>query len=190
VADLPEAILLTLPGELDVFLRQPTLADAQAIFDFDRSVQGEAVLQGNDPDEEPMPVAERKEWIRNALESGDCLVLLAEHKSRVKSLLECRVRERPRMNSHVLRFYISIARELWGKGLGTAMLESMLDWARSHPSIEKVSLSVLSSNKRAIQLYRKLGFEEEGRKRREFRLPDGTEADDVFMAIFLERKRK
>ena len=32
-----------------------------------------------------------------------------------------------------------------------------------------------------MHLYRKFGFEEEGRMRRRIRFPDGTEVDDVVM---------
>lgn len=49
-------------------------------------------------------------------------------------------------------------------------------------------LRVRSTNARAIGLYKKLGFVEEGRFRRRLRLEDGTFVDDVAMAYFPAKK--
>lgn len=179
-------LLLTLPGEIDVFLKTPAPEDAPEIMKFDLAVKNEEHLQGNDPDEAPLTIEERAQWIRSC-QSPDCFSLIGIYRGEVIAFLESRVRARPRMNSHVLRFFISIRRDFWGKGLGTGILTAMLEWAQNQARIEKVSLGVLSSNKRAIHLYRKLGFVEEGRKKREFQFSDGTYADDISMALFLKR---
>jgi RimJ/RimL family protein N-acetyltransferase len=44
----------------------------------------------------------------------------------------------------------------------------------------------LSTNTRAITLYERAGFELEGRLRDEIRLPDGTFADDLWFAFWLD----
>ena len=67
--------------------------------------------------------------------------------------------------------------------MGTALLRHALDWARS-VGVQKVTLEVFASNDPALALYRKLGFEEEGRRRREF-LIDGNLIDGVLMALWL-----
>ena len=50
--------------------------------------------------------------------------------------------------------------------------------------LEKIELSVYCSNVAAINLYRNLGFEEEGRKKRG-RLVDGSYDDVLLMALDL-----
>ena len=50
--------------------------------------------------------------------------------------------------------------------------------------LEKIELSVYSSNEAAIALYRSFGFEEEGRRRRG-RLVDGVHDDVILMGLFL-----
>lgn len=59
------------------------------------------------------------------------------------------------------------------KGIGKLLIKGLLDWAESNPLIEKVSLGVFSTNKRAIALYKKMGFIEEGRKIKEFKMDNG-----------------
>ena len=51
--------------------------------------------------------------------------------------------------------------------------------------IECVGLTVLSDNTPAIGLYRSVGFEEEGRRRREVCYETDEYADQVQMALFL-----
>ncbi|HKW49240.1 MAG TPA: ribosomal protein S18-alanine N-acetyltransferase [Gemmatimonadaceae bacterium] len=56
------------------------------------------------------------------------------------------------------------------RGIGSALLDSALDEARSHKT-DEVFLEVRSSNLRARQLYESRGFAEVGRRRRYYRQP-------------------
>jgi RimJ/RimL family protein N-acetyltransferase len=49
------------------------------------------------------------------------------------------------------------------------------------PLIEKVSLGVLSTNQRSIELYKNMGFVEEGRKMKEGKFNEHVYADDILM---------
>ena len=57
---------------------------------------------------------------------------------------------------------IAVVKEWRGRGVGTALLETLLAWATTETLIEKVGLEVFTTNAEAIRLYRKLGFVEEG----------------------------
>ena len=60
-----------------------------------------------------------------------------------------------------------------------------LDWAEKNPLIEKVSLGVLSTNYRAIALYKSMGFVEEGRKIKEIKINENEYVDDILMYKFV-----
>jgi RimJ/RimL family protein N-acetyltransferase len=62
-------------------------------------------------------------------------------------------------------------------------MEEALNWART-AGITKVELEVFPHNAPAIALYRKLGFEEEGKLRKRY-LIGGHHVDAVLMAIQL-----
>ena len=66
------------------------------------------------------------------------------------------------------------------------MLEALLEWAEANPLIEKIGLSVFSSNADAFRLYRRLGFAEEGRRAKAIRLAPGEYVDEVLMAKFVK----
>ncbi|MYL44250.1 GNAT family N-acetyltransferase [Virgibacillus halodenitrificans] len=53
----------------------------------------------------------------------------------------------------------------WGKGYGKEALQLLLTYAFNELNLHRVSLQVFSFNTRAIQLYEKLGFVEEGKCR-------------------------
>jgi RimJ/RimL family protein N-acetyltransferase len=70
-------------------------------------------------------------------------------------------------------------------GMGTLLLQALIDWAEAHPAIEKLSLAVLATNTAAIGLYRRFGFIEEGRRPREVKLGPDEYVNDVLMYRFV-----
>jgi putative acetyltransferase len=86
--------------------------------------------------------------------------------------------------AHVRTLTIVVHPQHMGQGVGTALLQALLDWARVHDSVERVELRVRSGNAAAIHLYKKCGFAEENRFRRRIKLPDGSLIDDIGMTWF------
>lgn len=68
-------------------------------------------------------------------------------------------------------------------GIGTAMMKIAMENAREK-GIEKLYLSVFSSNTSAINFYKKCGFETEGILKKQF-IIDGRYLDEVYMAKWL-----
>ncbi len=75
----------------------------------------------------------------------------------------------------------------WGRGLGRSVTGFVVGWGFSELNLNRVYLSVLASNERAIRLYRSLGFCQEGCLR-EAQFKGGRFVDVVLMSI-LERDR-
>jgi len=71
-----------------------------------------------------------------------------------------------------------------GRGLGRRLIERALEAARAFP-LTRVELAARADNERAIALYRKVGFEVEGRRRRAM-LIDGLYYDDITMALLFD----
>jgi RimJ/RimL family protein N-acetyltransferase len=71
------------------------------------------------------------------------------------------------------------------KGVGSALMDYAISWAKKNKEIEKISLSVFSTNERAINLYKKFGFEVEGILRKQFILK-GKYVDDIEMGLQLQ----
>jgi ribosomal protein S18 acetylase RimI-like enzyme len=67
--------------------------------------------------------------------------------------------------------------------LGERLLRHVLDYAFTLDGIEQVQLSVIASNKTAIKLYEKLGFQSFGAQPHYFKVEDGY-LDQQFMQLF------
>ncbi len=108
------------------------------------------------------------------------LRLIAEREGRVVG--ELKVERHPlRMLAHGGWLAVSIHPEVQGLGLGRALVEAALEWAR-RSGVTRIELGVLASNLRAQRLYQSCGFVLEGVRRRFLRHPDGRWEDDLLMA--------
>ena len=75
-------------------------------------------------------------------------------------------------------------KDCWGRGVGGETLRLMLERAAAL-GLRKVLLEVAADNPRAIELYRRIGFQTEGVLRRQLVRPEGA-VDVLVMAYFLE----
>jgi ribosomal protein S18 acetylase RimI-like enzyme len=89
--------------------------------------------------------------------------------------------------SHVFRLTIVVHPGYQSQGIGNALMSELMDWAKQTPRVRKIELLVRATNQRAIRLYSKFGFLEEGRFKDRVRLPDGSFVDDLAMAWFPKR---
>ena len=86
---------------------------------------------------------------------------------------------------HAVGLGIDVHRDYRHQGVGRALMQAMLDWARAHPAIRRVELDVFTHNLPAISLYLKFGFVVEGRKKHAY-FKDGRYVDAYLMALLLE----
>ena len=82
---------------------------------------------------------------------------------------------------HVAGLGISVAAAWQGKGVGDELMRRLLEWADSWAGYLRIELTVYVDNARAIALYRKHGFVEEG-VNRAHALRDGVYVDSLMMA--------
>lgn len=71
-----------------------------------------------------------------------------------------------------------------GRGVGSALVQAAIDMARGQ-GLHKLSLEVFAHNTAAIALYRKSGFVEEGRRRKQYRRASGELWDSIVMGLAL-----
>jgi putative acetyltransferase len=85
---------------------------------------------------------------------------------------------------HGVRLGMSIRKAWCGRGIGTEMMRYAIAWAKGTGVVRRIELLVYADNARAIHLYRKFGFVEEGR-RRGVVLRDGVYIDDLIMGLMV-----
>jgi RimJ/RimL family protein N-acetyltransferase len=84
---------------------------------------------------------------------------------------------------HVAKVGIGLLQPFREIGIGTALMECTIEWAGAQP-LEKLTVSTFSTNQRAINLFKKVGFTATGVRHRQYRV-DGDYVDEVLMERFL-----
>ncbi|AYC28554.1 GNAT family N-acetyltransferase [Paenisporosarcina cavernae] len=168
-----------------VIIRPVSESDANDLF----NIQQSDISEGDyfivvPKDMEGVTAENHLKQIQSVLASENDLILVAESENKVIGSIRFRAQIYERL-AHTGTISMSIAKEHRSKGIGKLLLSALLDWAEKHPSIEKVSLGVFSTNSQAIALYQKMGFQEEGRKIREIKLSETEYIADIIMCKFV-----
>jgi RimJ/RimL family protein N-acetyltransferase len=163
----------------DVVVRQAEAADAGALVALAREVAAEpegwllATPDWRSPGEE-------RRYLRAARGHPDAAVFVAEGPDGIVARLSLSRDAHP-ASRHVADVGLMVAAGHRRRGVGTALLERAIEWAREH-GVRKLELHVFPHNEPAIALYERFGFREEGRRRAHYRRSDGTFVDAILMA--------
>ena len=76
---------------------------------------------------------------------------------------------------------MAVQKRFQGKGVGTALMQALVDLADKWLPVTRIELTVFTDNERAIGLYKRFGFEVEG-THRAYALRDGKYVDTHAMA--------
>jgi putative acetyltransferase len=82
---------------------------------------------------------------------------------------------------HVGHLGLAVHDKWQAKGVGTALMQALIDLADNWLNLSRLELTVFVDNAPAIKLYKKLGFDIEGTHRK-FAFRDGEYADGYTMA--------
>ena len=82
---------------------------------------------------------------------------------------------------HAMHLGMAVTVPAQGKGVGSALMAALIDYADRWVAVMRIELTVFTDNERAIALYRKFGFVQEGIFRA-YGLRDGRYQDVLAMA--------
>ena len=161
---------------------EPT--DAVAILAYLKQVGGETDNLSFGGEGMPITVEQEAQFITDTLASDRDLMLLAKEGEQI---VGCgTLNTLPRRMAHRAEIGISVVKAAWGKGIGTQLLQMLIDFAAAH-DVAILSLDVRCDNDRAIRLYQRFGFEIIGRFPGFSRI-DGKDIDFFQMALRLPEK--
>ena len=161
-------------------IRAPEPTDAAAVLAHAQAVMTESEFNITTPAEFTMTEMQERDWLQGFLEKPGHLALVAEVDGALVGFLHFAVSHRQRLAHHGA-LGISVKKSHWGRGIGKALMETLLAWATDEPGVEKVCLAVVATNERAVRLYQNLGFMEEGRRIKEVKFGPGRYEDDLLM---------
>jgi RimJ/RimL family protein N-acetyltransferase len=167
---------------LNYIVRSAVEADAKKMSQVRVQIDGETENLDREQGEAYIDELGFKEIIKEDTESARNLFLVAEVNGRIVGFSRCEGNKLKR-TSHKVEFGVCVLKEFWGYGIGKNFLAKTVDWADT-TGIKKITLNVLETNDKAIQLYQKYGFEIEGFLKNDKILSDGNYYTTIVMGRF------
>jgi RimJ/RimL family protein N-acetyltransferase len=127
----------------------------------------------------PITLDSTKEYLKNILENDGSFVLLCINEDSIIGSIDV-VRKKRLEECHVADIGMCIKKEYRNKGIGTKLLQEMIEICREEKKIKKIELDVFSNNVAGKKLYEKVGFEYEGRRKRSI-IKDNKKIDLIMM---------
>ncbi|MBD1918265.1 MULTISPECIES: GNAT family N-acetyltransferase [Cyanophyceae] len=181
-----EASTQVLADGTKVTIRSAIPEDAVATLSLFRSVVEEGFYTLAEPTELTTTVEDEQATIAEDQECPGNLCLVAEVESEIVGMIraESGSYRRTRHFADIDSMWVETS---WrGRGISNVLIISLLNWAKQHPTLEKLGLFVFSNNTRAIKFYKKHGFVTEGRYSRDMKLGENNYVATVAMGLLIK----
>ena len=164
-------------------IREATPEDAEEMILFLNQVGKESdnLMHGKDGFHVPIEGVRRRLALLS--DSDNSIVIVAVINSEIIARADLDGYPNMRMH-HRAKFSIAVKKDYWNKGIGTAMMNTILKSAKTM-QLKIIELEVLADNFAGIALYKKMGFETIGTYKN-FWYANGTYKDALIMQKCLD----
>ena len=166
---------------MDFVITRAVPEDAAALLEQCRTVGGETDNLTFGAEGLPFTVEQEREFLAGM--EGANAMFVAKMGDRIVGSIGVHPAGGSERMAHRAGFGITVIRECWGQGVGSALLQTAIDFAKE-AGISVLSLEVRSDNARAIALYEKFGFQKIGHFPDFFRI-HGESVDFELMNLYL-----
>lgn len=167
-----------------VTIRKPVIEDAENIISIISTADTETLFLARNPGEFSPTVEREQSIIQNVLKDSDGTWFVAEYEGKLVGQCSVglvrwyqRYRHRAEVAFVVLNDYCDL-------GIGGKMMEECIKWCREN-GVTQIELDVVTTNQRALTMYKNFGFEIVGTVPNALRYPDGKSADEYKMVKIL-----
>jgi len=167
----------------DYKIVEATPNDAQGILDFLKIVGGETGNLSFDGEGIGVTLEEEQEILQNYQNKKDGAYLLAKIGEEIIACANSSRFLNNKKQQHVFKMGICVKKKYWGNKIAQNMLEKLLEMSQIR-GCKKMILYVNTTNSSAIKLYKKYGFEIEG-KLKDNIFSQGKYLDDYLMSKIL-----
>jgi len=167
----------------DLQIRNAKKEDAAELITYLNIVGGESDNLLFGANEFHMTVEQEAQYIESLSNSPTSALLVGVTDGKIICVGSIMASQRERI-AHQCTVAMSVLKEYWGLGAGTHLMGALIDFAKNTGKLEIMHLQVKADNKRAIALYKKMGFNEIGLYHR-FTKINGEYFDDILMNLYL-----
>lgn len=152
---------ITLKNQKLVTIRQAEIGDAEKLLTCIKAYIPQSDYIPKLGHEITLTIEQEKEWINTFLANDNSLLLVAVHDNEIIGNIDL-TGSRRKIMEHTAVIGMGMLQEWRNSGLGTALLRAVIEWAKVNPILELIWLQVYTANEPGLNLYRKMGFEENG----------------------------
>lgn len=176
--------IIKLKDGRECVLRSGTEADAQAVLDIFRLTHEQTDLLLSYPDEITFTVEQEAAFLKGKNESDREIEMVAEVDGVMVGTAGFGAVGGCYKLRHRAEFGISVDKNYWGLGIGSALTEACIECARK-AGYTQLELDAVADNERALAMYRKAGFVEFGRNPKGFNSRYSGYNEIVYMRLEL-----
>jgi RimJ/RimL family protein N-acetyltransferase len=162
-------------------VREADPSDAEQLTRLAEAVSGEPEAWLISANGEWRSVGDERRYLKALRRYPNAAVFVAERSDHVLIGRLSLARDTHPASAHVADLGLMVAKDARRAGVGRALLEAAVDWARAS-GVRKLELHVFPWNEPAIRLYERFGFEREGLRKRHYRRA-GEDVDAILMAL-------
>lgn len=182
----PQALfpcILALPSGQRLSIAKACPEEAEEVLAYLNHVAGESDFLNFGRNEYPLSLEEKRRHLAKYANHPRGVVLTGRVDGVLASVTSIEPYLRSR-NCHRGLLSVNVLQAFWGQGVGRAMMEAVLRWAREESTLAKIELTVMVHNHKAQALYESLGFEKEGVIKGSLCL-NGEYVDDYRMSLWV-----
>lgn len=174
----------TLKDGKQIIIRPVTEGDARALKEYIRQAAAETDFLARGPEDfASMTDEQEAAFIRNFLQTPQSVLLCAEYAGNIIANAGLTGNALAR-TAHTAEMGISVSKMFWGLGLGRALMDEIIRYAKTTDTVEIIHLTARADNARAIRLYQSCGFRPVGTRRKMFKI-NGAYFDGLLMDLAL-----
>jgi len=164
---------------MSIVIEKAKTTDAEDILNFTKIIGSETDNLSFGEGGIPISVDQESSYLKSIENSNKEIFLIAKDENEIVGTANYSCFSKKRM-AHRGEFGIAVKKSYWNQGIGTMLLEQILDFAKNVAKSEIVSLEVRSDNKSAIRLYEKFGFKKIGTFKGYFKINESLVDFDIF----------
>lgn len=162
----------------NIIFRNIERSDTESLWNMMNKLDYETKFMLYEPGERTKNLARLQGAIDNAID-GDNLCFLALDGNKIIGYITAQIGNVKR-EKHSAYIVVGIREKYRNQGIGTEFFKKLNEWAEEKKLV-RLELTVLCTNKIALNLYKKNGFEIEGIKRKSMYV-DGEYIDEYYMS--------
>lgn len=171
--------------EYELLIREAEVEDAVALVSFLNRVSVETDFTSLDGDGILLTSEEMAIFLNKQASWDNQITLLAFLNDKIAGIVNITADQRKRVR-HIGDLFIVIGKKYWNNGLGSLLLEEVVEWAQASGILRRLQLTVQTRNLAAVHLYQKHGFVIEGRQERGAYIEEGEFIDVYLMGRLID----